>query len=154
MNESGCTPLFFHCVGDFSWMVIWREFFFICGSCFKLKISQVDFLWNRLQLLSKTDLITSGLILIFLLDCASFSRRQICTDWNLQELLFSVSILRTSSLLKKKDSCKNTPHAVYLRYMHFTCKNRWKYLLLHGMHLMQNRGDSMYQSTKFAGKLT
>ena len=32
---------------------------------------------------------------------------------------------------------KKAPHAVYLRYMQFTCKNRQIYLRLRGKHLAQ-----------------
>ena len=37
---------------------------------------------------------------------------------------------------------KKAPHAVYLRYMQLTCKNRLLYLLLRGKHFTQNTRDS------------
>ena len=51
---------------------------------------------KRLQLGSKTELTTNGNNFgIFQLECASFRRRHICMDANLQELLKCVSLMAT-----------------------------------------------------------
>ena len=75
-------------------VVAWlnKTSFFICGSGIWLKFSRIEHLLKRLQLGSKTDLTTSGLISKFFLKYASFRHRQICADWQKQELLVYVCL--------------------------------------------------------------
>ena len=54
--------------------------FFSCVSRFRLKFSRIALLRKRLQLDSKSDLTTNGLIFGFLSDYASFRRLHICLD--------------------------------------------------------------------------
>ena len=75
-------------------VVAWlnKTSFFICGSGIWLKFSRIELLLKRLQLGSKTDLNTSGLISKFFLKYASFRHRQICADWQKQALLVYVCL--------------------------------------------------------------
>ena len=54
-----------HCIGGYSWLHYWNEFFFSCVSCFRLKFSRIALWRKRLQLDSKSDLTTNELILGF-----------------------------------------------------------------------------------------
>ena len=123
------TCLLLPCIGIASYVVFSEEFFFTCRSGFIMKFSRFAFPLKRLQLDSRTGLITNGLIFGFLLECASFCRRHICRDWNLQELLKCDSLLTTLFFyLQKrefyllKNASKKAPHAVYMRYLQFTLK--------------------------------
>ena len=71
--------------------------FFSCGSGFILKFSRIALWRKRLQLDSKSDLTTNGLILGFFLEKSFFRWLHICINWNLQELLIYFSILTTSN---------------------------------------------------------
>ena len=57
-----------------------RMSFFSCVSRFRLKFSRIALLRKRLQLDSKSDLTTNGLIFGFLSDYVSFCRLLICMD--------------------------------------------------------------------------
>ena len=73
--------------------------FFSCVSGFRLKFSRIA-LWRKLlQLDSKSDLATNGLILDFLLENGFFRQLHSCMDWNLRELLNCCSFLTTSIFL-------------------------------------------------------
>ena len=71
--------------------------FFSCVSGFRVKLSRIALWRKRLQLDSKSDLTTIGLILGFLLENGFFRWFHICMDWNLQELLYCYSFLTTWS---------------------------------------------------------
>ena len=71
--------------------------FFSCVSGFKLQFSRIALLRKRLQLDSKSDLTTNGLILGFLLENGFFRWLHICVEWNLQEMLNCYSFLTTSN---------------------------------------------------------
>ena len=75
--------------------VIGMIFFQLCF-CFGLKFSRIALLRKRLQLNSKSDLTTNGLILGFLLENGFFRWLHICVEWNLQEMLNCYSFLATS----------------------------------------------------------
>ena len=62
--------------------VVGMSFFHLC---FKLKFSRIALLRKRLQLDSKTDLITNGLW-FFLLECASFRCQHCSINWNVHDL--------------------------------------------------------------------
>ena len=65
-----------------------RLIFSFCGSGFWVDVSRIAVSRKCLQLNSKTDLTTIGLLLeFFLLEYASFHRFHICLYWNLQEVL-------------------------------------------------------------------
>ena len=64
---------------------------------FRLKFSRIALWRKRLQLDSKSDLTTKGLISRFLLQNGFFRWLHICMDWNLQELLNRYSFLMTSN---------------------------------------------------------
>ena len=44
---------------------------------------------------------------------------------------------------------KKAPHAVYMRYMQFTCENRYFYPRLRGKHLVQNIRELPAAACKF-----
>ena len=71
--------------------------FFSCVPGSRLEFS-IAFWRKRLQLYSKGDLATNGLILDFLLENGFFRWPIICMDWSLQKLL-NCSFLTTSSFL-------------------------------------------------------
>ena len=54
---------FFHCVGEYIWMLNWHDFFVICVLGFSLKFSRLAFLLEQFYLGSKSDPITDGFIL-------------------------------------------------------------------------------------------
>ena len=66
INEGNWLDLLFllPCIDGFSCLGSWIVFF-ICASGFRLKFSRIALLRKRLQLDSKTDLITIGLIFFF-----------------------------------------------------------------------------------------
>ena len=53
------------CIGGYSCLSYWNGFFLSCVSGFRLKFSRIALWWKRLQLDSKSDLPTNGLILGF-----------------------------------------------------------------------------------------
>ena len=59
------ASLLLHCIDWYSCLRYWNEFFLCCVSGFRLKFSRVAVLRKRLQLDSKKDLTTNGLILRF-----------------------------------------------------------------------------------------
>ena len=71
--------------------------FFSYVSGFGPKFSRIALRRKRLQLDSKSDLATNGLIMgFFLLENGFFRWPAICLDWNLHELLICYSFLTTS----------------------------------------------------------
>ena len=72
--------------------------FFSCASGFGLKFSRIALLRKRLQLDSKSELTTNGLILGFLLENGFFRWLHICVEWNLQEMLNCYSFLTSNFL--------------------------------------------------------
>ena len=71
--------------------------FFSCVLGYGLKFSRIALLRKRLQLDSKSDLTTNGLILGFLLKNGFFRWLHICVEWDLQEMLNCYSFLTTSN---------------------------------------------------------
>ena len=67
--------------------IIGMSFFSSVSQFLRLNYSQIAFLRKRLQLDSKTDWITNGLILGFFLEYGFFHWLQIHMDSNLHELL-------------------------------------------------------------------
>ena len=59
------ASLLLHCIDWFSHFRYSKEFFLSCVSGFRLKFSRVALWWKRLQLDSKSDLASNGLILGF-----------------------------------------------------------------------------------------
>ena len=59
------ASLLLHCIDGYSCFRYWNEFFFSCVSGFRLKFFHIALLRKRLQLDSKSDLTTNGLILGF-----------------------------------------------------------------------------------------
>ena len=59
------ASLLLHCIYWFSCLRYWNEFFLSCVSGFRLKFSRIALSWKRLQLDSRSDLTTNGLILGF-----------------------------------------------------------------------------------------
>ena len=89
------ASLLLHCIGGCSWLRSWNEFCFSCVSGFRLKFSRIA-LWRKsLQLDSKSDLTTNGLILGLFVGKWLFCWLLICTDSNLHELLKCVLFLTT-----------------------------------------------------------
>ena len=91
------ASLLLHCIDGYSCFRYWNEFFFSCVSGFRLKFSRIALWRKRLQLDSKCDLTTNGLILGFSLENGFLRWLHICIDWNLQELLVYYSFLTTWS---------------------------------------------------------
>ena len=54
-----------HCIDWYGCLRYWNQVFFSCVSCFRLKFSPIALWRKRLQLDSKSDLTTNGLILGF-----------------------------------------------------------------------------------------
>ena len=77
--------------------VVGMSFFLSCVSGFRLKFSRIALWWKRLQMDSKNDLATNGLILGFLLENGCFRWPTSCMGWNLQELLNCYSFLTRSN---------------------------------------------------------
>ena len=59
------ASLLLHCIDWYGCPRYWNEFFFSCVSGFKMKFSRIALWRKRLQLDSKNDLTTNGLILGF-----------------------------------------------------------------------------------------
>ena len=59
------ASLLLHCIDWYSHFGYSKEFFLSCISGFRLKFSRIALWWKRLQLDSKSDLATNGLILGF-----------------------------------------------------------------------------------------
>ena len=91
------ASLLLHCIDGCNWLNYWETFYFICISGSILNFSRIALLWKRLQLDSKTDLITKALILRFPLGILLFCWLHVFMDRNLQELLKLVSFLMTSN---------------------------------------------------------
>ena len=70
--------------------------FFSYFSGFGSKFSRIALRRKRLQLDSKSDLATNGLIMGFFMENGFFRWPAICMDWNLHELLICYSFLTTS----------------------------------------------------------
>ena len=67
------TSFLLLCIDWYTCLRYWNEFFFSCVSCFRLKFSPIALWRKRLQLDSKSDLTTNGLILGFFVEkMASF----------------------------------------------------------------------------------
>ena len=67
------ASLLLHCFDGYSCLRYWNEFFFSCVLGFGLKFSRIALLRKRLQLGSKSDLTTNGLIVrFFCWEMASF----------------------------------------------------------------------------------
>ena len=81
------ASLLLHCIGGYSCLRYWNEFFSAVFHVLHWTFLVLHFSRKRLQLESKSDLTTNGLIFGFLSDYASFRRLHICMDWNLHELL-------------------------------------------------------------------
>ena len=60
------ASLLLQCIVGYSCLRYWNEFFFKCVSCFRLTFSRIALWRKRMQLYSKSDLTTNGLILGFL----------------------------------------------------------------------------------------
>ena len=60
------ASLLLQCIVGYSCLRYWNEFFSKCVSCFRLTFSRIALWRKRMQLYSKSDLTTNGLILGFL----------------------------------------------------------------------------------------
>ena len=85
-----------HCIDWFYCLRYWNAFFSSCDLGSRLEFS-IAFWRKRLQLDSKGDLATNGLILDFLLENGFFRWPIICMDWSLQKLLNSFLLTTSSS---------------------------------------------------------
>ena len=86
-----------YCVEKCNSLQYWKKFFLSCVSGFRSKFSRIAQWRKRLQLDSRSDLTTNGLILGILLRNAFLRWLHICMDWNLHELLSCFSFLTTSN---------------------------------------------------------
>ena len=98
IHEGNWLQLFFASLYWLVWLRPLLEWvFFSCVSDFRLKFSRIALWRKRLQLNSKSDLVTNELILGFFVRNGFMQWPNICMDWHLQELLNCYSLLTASS---------------------------------------------------------
>ena len=97
INEGNWLQLLFYLIVLIGIVVSLLEWVFCsCVSGFRLKFFRIALWRKRLQLDSKSDLVTIGLILGFVVANCIFRGLHICMDWNLPELLNCFCLLTTS----------------------------------------------------------